>query len=431
MTAYIPTRWMDLDVIRATIELREDNTTSVEIICKWNGHDIRLLPDPLAISTDSTSQDSFHRMLVGTRLQAKGLMTIKALSKGRGVRRRPVLGLALAVTELRTPQDRDSRGGGSTSGRGEGEGSSSGSRREGERPKVGRERPGGKSSGETPKTIPSPATVEELKKLVESLPKPPKDSELKSSTRNPIPPVHILSPVPPAPTPAHRPKAFKTPSPFVAPITSWTPPFDLAENTLVDHFTFNGLGQNLILGSSLPPPHPKRGRQLLYTFDHIHSDDEQGEVRWHVVVTYRATESYDNIEVYKQAVGPERIRGRGSSSEVVFQRVTPGRAILGAFTIPDNAIREYVVDELGQRLDKHHRKIKGGPEGDWRCVFTQVMADGRRRSVHVVIQHTMTIPKEAIPGKSSAPASVQIWEEITSLRGPAAWVAMKEERPQE
>ncbi|KAF9281004.1 hypothetical protein BGZ74_002478 [Mortierella antarctica] len=420
MTVYIPTRWMDLDVIRSTIELREDNTTSIEIICKWNEHHIRLLPDPLAISTDNTSQDGFHRMHVGTRLQAKGFMTTKALSRGRGVRRRPVLGLALAVTELRTPRDRDDRGGaGSPTGsRGGGGGGGGG----GGQPRSGSDK---SSGGERPKTFPSPATVEELKKLVESLPKPRLSGEPKSSSRDPTP-ASVPVPVPAA---ALQPKAIERPSSSVVPVSSRVAPFD-PEESVVDRFTFNGLGENLIPGSSLPPPHPKRGRQL-YTFDH-HSDIERGEVRWHVVVTYRATESYDN-EVYKQVVGSGRFDDPESSPpDVALQRVTvPGRAstLVDAYMIPDKATREYFVDERGQRLDKHHRKIKGCPEGDWRCVFTQVMADGRRRSVHVVV----TIPAEmAIPGKSWTPANVQFWEETTRLRGgPPAWVLMKEEKPQE
>ncbi|KAF9213536.1 hypothetical protein BGZ59_005187 [Podila verticillata] len=280
MNANIPTRWMDLDVIRSTIELRDDNTTSIEVICRWHENDIRLLPDPLANYDDPLGQVALLNMNVGTRIQARGLMTARALARGRGVRRRPVLGLALALTDLRPPRGRNSRGG-------EGGGSSSGGSG------------GGNKGGGGPSSNGS---------LVDE-PKGSSDPILNRDEAIEIPPRSASS--------GHN------------------RPFDPLQNVELTHYHFDGYGRQRP-GSSLPPS--PRSPGCLYTFQN--PDSDVGE-RWLVLVTSGETESLGNIEVFKEEVKRE---AKNETFKVVLQRMTvSGSTPLGGMpAMPAKPTRKFM-----------------------------------------------------------------------------------------
>lgn len=401
MNANIPTRWMDLDVIRSTVELRDDNTTSVEVICKWHDNEIRLLPDPLANYDDPLGQAGLLSMNVGTRIQARGLMTARALARGRGVRRRPVLGLTLALTDLRPPRGRNVGGGG-----GGGRSSSDGSG-------------GVNKDGEGPD---DPSAVKEFKQL----PPPPKTPET-MPTPEPIPAQDerlVDAPKPQDGSPVDESKGSSDPilnKEEVIEIHSRSAspgcnrPFDPLQNAELAHYHFDGYGCQSP-GLSLPPS--RSPGHLLYTFQD--PDSDVGE-RWLVLVTSRETESFRNIEVFKE----EAEREAGSESKVLLQRMTvAGSTLVGGPMplMPAKPTRKYFIDESGRWTKKDGSFVKGSRAGDWRCVFTQTMGDGRTRSVHVLILRRV---HSSILGMG-IPWNVQIWEEMHK-EGPSLWSPMMQE----
>ncbi|KAF9375205.1 hypothetical protein CPB97_011598 [Podila verticillata] len=443
MNANIPTRWMDLDVIRSTVELRDDNTTSIEVICRWHENDIRLLPDPLANYDDPLGQAALLNMNVGTRIQARGLMTTRALARGQGVRRRPVLGLALTLTDLRPPRGRSSRG---KEGRGSSSGGSGGGNKGGEGGPSGGGTLGAQGSRASGGKKPSDVlTVEELKQLLP----PPKTSE-SMPTPEPIPtqderPVHEpnLQDERPVDEPKlqderpidepnsqdkglvdepkgsfdpilNRDEVIEIPSRSASP--GRNRPFDPLQNVELAHYHFDGYGRQRP-GPPLAPFPRSPGR--LYTFQD--PDSDVGE-RWLVLVTSGETESLGNIEVFKEEV--EREAGN-ETCKVVLQRMTvAGSTPLGGMPLmPAKPTRKYFIDESGRWTKKDGRFVKGRAD-DWRCVFTQTMSNGRTRSVHVLILRRVY---SSIPGMG-VPWKVQIWQEMPQEEGPSLWLMMEEGR---
>ncbi|KAF9390113.1 hypothetical protein CPB97_009915 [Podila verticillata] len=97
-----PTDWMLLTIIRSTIQRNTtSNINTGHITCRWNDHEIELIPDPNASPQAFTSERNLARLVVGSEIEARGLMTVRAVFSGSGKRCRPVLGMTLELTHVK------------------------------------------------------------------------------------------------------------------------------------------------------------------------------------------------------------------------------------------------------------------------------------------------------------------------------------------
>ncbi|KAF8987075.1 hypothetical protein BGZ52_006423, partial [Haplosporangium bisporale] len=105
-----PTDWMLMTIIRSTIQRNTThNTNTGHITCRWNDHEIELIPDPYASPQAFTSERNLVRLLVGSEIEARGFMAVRAVFSGSGKRRRPVLRMTLELTHVKLEGDGSGR----------------------------------------------------------------------------------------------------------------------------------------------------------------------------------------------------------------------------------------------------------------------------------------------------------------------------------
>ncbi|KAG0324066.1 hypothetical protein BG000_002345 [Podila horticola] len=103
-----PTDWMVMTVIRSSIQRNTANNTVRGLVtCRWREHEVELVPDPTVASEANTSERSLVRLAVGSEIEVRGLIDIRAHFQGHGSRRRrkSVLAMTLDVTQIRLNGD--------------------------------------------------------------------------------------------------------------------------------------------------------------------------------------------------------------------------------------------------------------------------------------------------------------------------------------
>ncbi|KAG0082656.1 hypothetical protein BGZ93_008353 [Podila epicladia] len=97
-----PTDWMVMTTIRISIQRSTiNNTVRGLVTCRWNEHEVKLIPDPSAAPEANISEDNLVRLAVGSEIQVRGLINVRAHFQGQGSRRHriPVLTMTLDVTQ--------------------------------------------------------------------------------------------------------------------------------------------------------------------------------------------------------------------------------------------------------------------------------------------------------------------------------------------
>ncbi|KAG0040590.1 hypothetical protein BGZ82_001045 [Podila clonocystis] len=104
-----PTDWMVMTIIRSTIQHSTvNNTVRGLVTCRWHDHEIELVPDPTATPEANTSESSLVRLAVGSEIQVRGLINVRAHFQGQGSHRnrKPILTMIFDVTQIRLNGDR-------------------------------------------------------------------------------------------------------------------------------------------------------------------------------------------------------------------------------------------------------------------------------------------------------------------------------------
>ncbi|KAF9281191.1 hypothetical protein BGZ74_002428 [Mortierella antarctica] len=104
-----PTDWMVMTIIRSSIQRSTTNNNTVRglVTCRWNENEVELVPDPTAAPEANTSEGSLVQLAVGSEIQVRGLINVRAHFQGQGSRRhrKPVLSMTLDVKQIRLDGD--------------------------------------------------------------------------------------------------------------------------------------------------------------------------------------------------------------------------------------------------------------------------------------------------------------------------------------
>ncbi|KAG0360557.1 hypothetical protein BG005_010474 [Podila minutissima] len=103
-----PADWMVMTIIRSSIQRSTINNTVRSLVtCRWNEHEVELVPDPTAAPEANTSEGSLVRLAVGSEIQVRGLINVRAHFQGQGSRRhrKPVLSMTLDAIRIRFDGD--------------------------------------------------------------------------------------------------------------------------------------------------------------------------------------------------------------------------------------------------------------------------------------------------------------------------------------